>query len=230
MQGKEMPKGLVHRAAGITPAYAGKSKREGGQERYQEDHPRICGEKDHRPNRPLRPAGSPPHMRGKGIQKRDGGVRVGITPAYAGKREVYFRAMHRPWDHPRICGEKSHERTHQAVNEGSPPHMRGKALLRERRHCVVGITPAYAGKREFTSGRCIALGDHPRICGEKQLDGLLCWVQLRITPAYAGKSFPISLTSVLWGDHPRICGEKRLTFLYWRLRLGSPPHMRGKGT
>ena len=106
-------------------------------------------------------------MRGKVLSPTDINEHHGITPAYAGKSTFVTGSVSAQKDHPRICGEKSHERRHQAVNEGSPPHMRGKALLRERRHCVVGITPAYAGKREFTSGRCIALGDHPRICGEK---------------------------------------------------------------
>ena len=106
--------------------------------------------------------------------------------------------------------------------------MRGKALLRERRHCVVGITPAYAGKREFTSGRCIALGDHPRICGEKRsatfslttikgspphMRGKVTWDEgtgevLGITPAYAGKSCYNTLAWLSRWDHPRICGEK----------------------
>ena len=147
MRGKVLSPTDINEHHGITPAYAGKRTIGPTGHCVQRDHPRICGEKRWRVVEPE--------------------VGRGITPAYAGKREVYFRAMHRPWDHPRICGEKAHERRHQAVNEGSPPHMRGKALLRERRHCVVGITPAYAGKREFTSGRCIALGDHPRICGEK---------------------------------------------------------------
>ena len=55
-------------------------------------------------------------------------------------------------------------------------------------------------------------------------------LDLRITPAYAGKSgriFPAVRSS--W-DHPRICGEKRYRSLLPRRRVGSPPHMRGKGS
>ena len=71
MQGKEMPKGLVHRAAGIIPAYAGKSI----------SLLRIA----------CSPIGSPPHMRGKDCGVADMVLPVRITPAYAGKREAASR-------------------------------------------------------------------------------------------------------------------------------------------
>ena len=66
MQGKEMPKGLVHRAAGITPAYAGKSPKNFADFDSGRDHPRICGEKTQRCGHNIKGVGSPPHMRGKG--------------------------------------------------------------------------------------------------------------------------------------------------------------------
>ena len=50
-----------------------------------------------------------------------------------------------------------------------------------------------------------------------------------ITPAYAGKSNLLPHTRCRSWDHPRICGEKAIqphTSVY---RVGSPPHMRGKG-
>ena len=65
MQGKEMPKGLVHRAAGITP--------------------RICGEKAELIEHICDYWGSPPRMRGKVSDKHRTAMLVRITPAYAGK-------------------------------------------------------------------------------------------------------------------------------------------------
>ena len=127
MRGKVLSPTDINEHHGITPAYAGKRTIGPTGHCVQRDHPRICGEKAYKSVMAGSEWGSPPHMRGKALES--GGTRSG------------------PGDHPRICGEKAHERRHQAVNEGSPPHMRGKALLRERRHCVVGITPAYAGKR-----------------------------------------------------------------------------------
>lgn len=65
MRGKEMPKGLVHRAAGITP--------------------RICGEKAELIEHICDYWGSPPRMRGKVSDKHRTAMLVRITPAYAGK-------------------------------------------------------------------------------------------------------------------------------------------------
>ena len=69
----------------ITPAYAGKSLGFCTCVPWFRDHPRVCGEKAAFHRLHLVRLGSPPRMRGKGIQKRDGRVRVGITPACAGK-------------------------------------------------------------------------------------------------------------------------------------------------
>ena len=87
--------------------------------------------------------------------------------------------------------------------------MRGKVLFQCSAAHVKGITPAYAGKSTSMASWLKPLGDHPRVCGEKnivyravgilqgspprmrgkessldQLSG-----RFRITPAYAGKSF-----------------------------------------
>ena len=85
--------------------------------------------------------------------------------------------------------------------------MRGKVLLLLDAGVVVGITPAYAGKRISRSSAVSGSGDHPRVCGEK----VLIWAgavgrwgspprmrgkdllrkesheDFGITPAYAGK-------------------------------------------
>ena len=86
MRRKVCPPPLWLLCPGITPAYAGKRDRERGRHRQQEDHPRVCGEKVLTPARPVLKWGSPPRMRGKGIQQCYARVTVGITPAYAGKR------------------------------------------------------------------------------------------------------------------------------------------------
>ena len=45
--------------------------------------------------------------------------------------------------------------------------MRGKGLNVEDYKYSAGITPAYAGKSGDTEERYFAIGDHPRLCGEK---------------------------------------------------------------
>ena len=65
--------------------------------------------------------------------------------------------------------------------------MRGKGLPGFDEIMNAGITPAYAGKRNFAND---------------------IELELRITPAYAGKSHGVSSTSPMKWDHPRVCGEK----------------------
>ena len=70
----------------ITPAYAGKSTTTDLRPVLQQDHPRICGEKDQQTVCCITAEGSPPHMRGKANLSRKRHRAKGITPAYAGKR------------------------------------------------------------------------------------------------------------------------------------------------
>ena len=45
--------------------------------------------------------------------------------------------------------------------------MRGKDSVALFVFCDVGITPAYAGKRDSDDNINSELEDHPRLCGEK---------------------------------------------------------------
>ena len=147
-------------------------------------------------------------MRGKGKDYGGQERMKRITPAYAGKSILATDWVFRCRDHPRICGEKSSKGTWPSVDMGSPPHMRGKALVVLRSPPVLRITPAYAGKSFTSSLADIFLRDHPRICGEKRVICLSIrpytgspphmrgkvplskfgYDADRITPAYAGKS------------------------------------------
>ena len=92
----------------------------------KQDHPRICGEKRKMLGRRFRLKGSPPHMRGKGIEGPEPVDLSRITPAYAGKRQRHEQLHPLSGDHPRICGEKPLLRYSGSAGQGSPPHMRGK--------------------------------------------------------------------------------------------------------
>ena len=90
---------------------------------------------------------------------------------------------------------------------GSPPRMRGKAVVVVYLPGPAGITPAYAGKRAKADQGKPHPRDHPRVCGEKvwrdvkraakagsppRMRGkVYCFIhrgwRCRITPAYAGK-------------------------------------------
>ena len=168
-------------------------------------------------------------MRGKEINFCTILGKMGITPAYAGKRLWFLQKRWCSWDHPRVCGEKYNAVDMQADYLGSPPRMRGKGPASRR-------FPARAE-------------DHPRVCGEKaqtaqqtetqkgsppRMRGKVAGVARRpqtagITPAYAGKRCVRCRRSPRGRDHPRVCGEKSRCFMRWPTRRGSPPRMRGKG-
>ena len=133
----------------------------------RKDHPRVCGEKTSAGSPQAFLIGSPPRMRGKGVKHRDGRVRVGITPAYAGKSRTLGTGGSGRRDHPRVCGEKGFCIRCTARMVGSPPRMRGKVYLLCLLPIRTGITPAYAGKSLAQCFVRFSLRDHPRVCGEK---------------------------------------------------------------
>ena len=126
--------------------------------------------------------------------------------------------------------------------------MRGKVVAHCVRQNAVRITPAYAGKRPGNVSGAHNVWDHPRVCGEKQVNTVdtyppagspprmrgkelffeHCLFSQRITPAYAGKSEPRNGELSASVDHPRVCGEKRKEKRNFIRNVGSPPRMRGK--
>ena len=106
-------------------------------------------------------------MRGKAIAPVLPETKLGITPAYAGKRAVSGISIALTWDHPRLCGEKRSFRFIMDVFRGSPPPMRGKVDFVQSQAEADRITPAYAGKSATGATSSIVKKDHPRLCGEK---------------------------------------------------------------
>ena len=88
MRGKGEKETRSFKAAGITPAYAGKSRGVISGNGLIPDHPRLCGEKCTQFRRFLEKRGSPPPMRGKGYTTAAESEENRITPAYAGKSVV----------------------------------------------------------------------------------------------------------------------------------------------
>ena len=85
MRGKAIRMPVHNPPARITPAYAGKRHCTAGQQRSDEDPPRLCGEKLKRQIESKQLKGSPPPMRGKAFVSVIKTSSTGITPAYAGK-------------------------------------------------------------------------------------------------------------------------------------------------
>ena len=128
VRGKGADEQGVGGVAGITPAYAGKRVRCSQQALPCTDHPRMCGEKRQDRLDYYVPQGSPPHVRGKAKGDELGLSQTRITPACAGKSNLFVFRRIEPKDHPRVCGEKVDLARMPASKPGSPPRMRGKGL------------------------------------------------------------------------------------------------------
>ena len=127
--------------------------------------------------------------------------------------------------------------------------MRGKVAERLFAERLVGITPAYAGKRAASAREAYFIWDHPRVCGEKwrihgwggpiwgspprvrgkDTNDANTGATVGITPAYAGKSCRSPQGAGRAWDHPRVCGEKIHALLCVPASYGLPPRVRGKG-
>ena len=139
-------KGIAQRQSSvfvrITPAWAGKSWPQWRRRCPEWDHPRVGGEKPAGRFLLRLDTGSPPHGRGKGDFHIVTHTKVGITPAWAGKRFPARMQKKRKQDHPRVGGEKALMPTNALVVKGSPPRRRGKVSPKNKRKNVVWITPA----------------------------------------------------------------------------------------
>ena len=151
--------------------------------------------------------GSPPHTRGRCKHHSSKRTPSGFTPAYAGKMHYQQVSLRLCQVHPRIRGEDGKVTVLKPPAPGSPPHTRGRLLLKMFRGVHPGFTPAYAGKI-FQALRSVYDSKvHPRIRGEdKRFLCRLAYItgspphtrgrsnltvddcgDVRFTPAYAGK-------------------------------------------
>ena len=126
--------------------------------------------------------------------------------------------------------------------------MRGKQIQRLIADTPTGITPADAGKTYQCASNFYKTKDHPRGCGENNVDktriavragspprmrgkpGLSAneYMETGITPADAGKTQYRPKQAPIVQDHPRGCGENAANAKAREVAKGSPPRMRGK--
>ena len=168
----------------------------------------MCGEKSVLSGHISGHQGSPPHVRGKVgfivlVQ-----TAIGITPACAGKSKAGCGIRSGPPDHPRMCGEKRRRVSAYNVGQGSPPHVRGKVLIRKKINGSRQDHPRMCGeKRACSCAEAAQPGSPPHVRGkEPELAGFLACA--RITPACAGKRKNRQTKNLEYWDHPRMCGEK----------------------
>ena len=212
----------------ITPAHAGKTRRQLRAVQGRADHPRACGENAGVSMSAASAAGSPPRMRGKQSSLSCIFILPRITPAHAGKTNAHVLDAERP--------------------AGSPPRMRGKLSISSLLKMAARITPAHAGKTRTRYRRPWVNPDHPRACGENSFEILVKLFafgspprmrgklsakdfgdpEIRISPAHAGKTYFFMPHQLRPADHPRACGENSSGLSTAPEKCGSPPRMRGK--
>ena len=211
VRGKAFQRVKILLNLGITPACAVKRFQFVLRLHAPGDYPRVCGEKTLSSVKSSGVSGSPPHVRGKGLEKLAHERRRGITPARAGKSTELRQRYGWCRDHPRVCGEKWKLVMVLSPQIGSPPRMRGKVRGGIDGIRLERITPACAGKSPAHPAACPVHQDHPRACGEKCPPGKFFFMTVGspprmrgkvagnleqgrvvgITPACAGKSQPV---------------------------------------
>ena len=153
--------------------------------------------------------GSPPRVRGKvrwvvhRLRPR------GITPACAGKSSLGCDRCKFSQDHPRVCGEKVMQFSARCSLTGSPPRVRGKAVVCLSVEADEGITPACAGKRKCRTSHTAVPKDHPRVCGEKYAQSYSKRWRRGSPPRVRGKGHPFLAERRHFGITPA-CAGKRL--------------------
>ena len=106
--------------------------------------------------------------------------------------------------------------------------MRGKANIGRSFLHVRGITPAYAGKRMETMTRRHAVGDHPRVCGEKVDLARMPASKPGSPPRMRGKGIVLVCVGHVHGITPAYAGKSYRLLKVFVSKPGSPPRMRGK--
>ena len=119
-----------------------------------------------------------------------------------------MRVLPRTADHPRMRGEDVSKRRTNRIDQGSPPHARGRRGLVLTAPRARGITPACAGKTRPRASMTSRRSDHPRMRGEDSTSSLWAF-GLRGSPPHARGRLNISNSRVKFVD-------------------GSPPHARGR--
>ena len=209
----------------------------------------MRGEDDVDAKRRLELQGSPPHARGRPPNTARPIAVEPITPACAGKTYHNIPFAEVPSNHPRMRGEDPYRAWSSPALRGSPPHARGRLILRlpcrmshkdhprMRGEDLIGqrqqdhrlrITPACAGKTGLRmSVSTFRIGSPPHARGRLEIT-TYTGNPIRITPACAGKT----QTPTLGGPRYNKRHAKRLVVTNphaWRTKgLGSPPHARGR--
>ena len=177
---------LAIKSGGIIPAYAGNTEVVSFHSMPIGDHPRVCGEHVVSVSGRVTDSGSSPRMRGTRVILFLPSHDIRIIPAYAGNTSAARRREYMRWDHPRVCGEHITPNPFANAVLGSSPRMRGTRNASRSGTISCGIIPAYAGNTRTNNRHPCGAWDHPRVCGEHELQPLNTSQQSGSSPRMRG--------------------------------------------
>ena len=174
-------------AAGLIPAWAGKTVRRYTAPSGSAAHPRVGGENVRTGSRRSRRSGSSPRGRGKRSRRDVERGDRGLIPAWAGKTRSTSGRATSSRAHPRVGGENFSRRVFRPPCGGSSPRGRGK-----RKRLSIGmrstrLIPAWAGKTRGRAGRCRPCTAHPRVGGENSAAPVSAATKAGSSPRGRGK-------------------------------------------
>ena len=85
-----------------------------------------------------------------------------------------------------MCGDHSLKTGIFTQTAGSPPHVRGPLYKSVSVVCCYGITPACAGTTIYEELNVSIMGDHPRMCGDHDVNHFVSFVSKGSPPHVRG--------------------------------------------
>ena len=247
-RGKLPPPPQDRQAAGLIPAWAGKTSAIMSYPSMLKAHPRVGGENHSWIGATVWFVGSSPRGRGKRSPTRGARGFWRLIPAWAGKTLRACYSLVTLWAHPRVGGENSSPSWSVDFRFGSSPRGRGKRTRGNAPGSSPGLIPAWAGKTRPRASHTGGRQAHPRVGGEngdfgpgeaacrgssprgrgKRVQPTEPDQRGRLIPAWAGKTTRQPRSTPLHRAHPRVGGENLGLRAAWVKLGGSSPRGRGK--
>ena len=206
-RGKHATRDDAYTAAGLIPAWAGKTRRHARRARRKPAHPRVGGENSPTPPPTAHAAGSSPRGRGKLAALSDEQASTRLIPAWAGKTTWPPAWIGASWAHPRVGGENNVRFHVNAIDTGSSPRGRGKRKCHERPRRSQRLIPAWAGKTSAIHPATRACPAHPRVGGENTWDKDKAVKAGGSSPRGRGKPCRSPMRPRSWGLIPAWAGK-----------------------
>ncbi len=160
----QLPRRFIPACAGNAPAVVRFS-------RGTPVHPRVCGERSERKDQRLAISGSSPRVRGTHLPRIGWRLCMRFIPACAGNAIRYFQGVRLSPVHPRVCGERAPASYIFEPRFGSSPRVRGTRACALLRWGCGRFIPACAGNAVSSGPAGQTIVVHPRVCGERGVDG-----------------------------------------------------------